>query len=362
MKAQQATCASERSEATPKWAILINDTLVPMPRQRVAATVVRHQAGIPADHALVRDHNSPDDPVIEDNATLDLAHGNVFYSAPACEVMPRPHCASEPKRAYFVDDRWELAGPVTQTGRSIRDLFGLGSDVELLRDLESPNDTPVGLDDPAIFGDGPVFRTRKDLATLKIFVNNQPFTAADGVRREMNGRQIAALVRMTPDNADIYRVEGSGQVQIGGDQTVKIESCQHFRVIKKCVTAGFEASRVERELARLREGGARVTLVANPDAVILHDLPGLDGIAVDVLVSVPSGYPGGMLDNAFLPKDSPLLNMLPGAVQHAITANGREWIQKSLHPHNAPGNQWDKNRHGFHTYYGEMLAWVSKRQ
>lgn len=348
--------------AAPKWAVLVNDTVVAMPRQRVVATVIRYQAGIPINHALVRDHNSPEDPFINDDATVDLAHGNVFYSVPACEVKPRPHCASEPKRAYFVDDRWELAGPVVQTGRSIRELFGLANDVELLRDLESPNDTPVGINDLAPFGAGPVFRTRKGSATLKVFVNNQPFTEADGVRWEMTGKQIAALVGMTPDDADIFRVEGSGQVPIAGGDTVKIENCQHFRVIKKCVIAGFESSRVERELARLREGGARVTLVADPAAVILHDLPALDGTLVDVLVSVPPGYPGGMLDNAFLPKGSPLLNTLLGAAQHTITADGREWVQKSLHPHNAPGNQWDKNRHGFHTYYGEILAWVSKRQ
>lgn len=349
-------------QAVPKWAVLVNDQIVSMPRQCVAATVIRHQAGISADHALVRDHNSPDDPLIDDAAVLDLADGNVFYSIPSCDVKPRPHCGSEPKRAYFVDDRWELAGPITQTGRSIRELFGLANEVELLRDLEAPNDAPVGLDDPATFGAGPVFRTRKDCGTLTIFVNNQLFSEANGVQHEMTGMQIAALVGMTPDNTDIFLVEGSGQAQIAADQVVKIRNRQHFRVIKKCVIAGFEGSRVERELERLREGGARVTFVASPAAVIFHELPAFDGTKVDVLVIVPPGYPGGMLDNACLHKDSPLLNILLGGVQHNITANGLEWIQKSLHPHNAPGNQWDKNRHGFHTYYGEMLAWVSKRQ
>jgi hypothetical protein len=166
-------------QAAPKWAALVNDKIVSMPRQHMAATVIRHQAGIPADHALVRDHNSPDDPIIEDNAKLDLAHGNVFYSVPGCEAKSRPRCASEPKRAYFVDDRWELAGPATQTGRSIRDLFSLSGDVELLRDLESPTDTPVGLDDPAIFGDGPVFITRVVCNTYEIIVNSRPKTVPE---------------------------------------------------------------------------------------------------------------------------------------------------------------------------------------
>ncbi|MBX3730693.1 MAG: multiubiquitin domain-containing protein, partial [Candidatus Sumerlaeia bacterium] len=156
-----------------KWAALVNDRVVSMPRQRVPVSVIRHQAGIPADHALVRDHDTPNDPVIEDTATLDLADGNVFYSIPACEAKPRPNCFGEPKCAFFVNDRWELAGPVAQTGRSIRELFGLRSDVELLRDLESPNDTPVGLDDPACFGSGPVFITRPICTTYEIIVNSR---------------------------------------------------------------------------------------------------------------------------------------------------------------------------------------------
>jgi hypothetical protein len=165
--------------AAPKWAALVNDRIVSMPRQRVAATVIRHQAGVPADHALVRDHKSPNDPVIADNATIDLAEGNVFYATPACDLKPRPHCASEPKRAYFVDDRWELAEAVAQTGRSIRELFGLGDDVELLRDFESPNDTPVGLDDAAIFSAGPVFITREVCTTYEIIVNSRPKTVPE---------------------------------------------------------------------------------------------------------------------------------------------------------------------------------------
>ena len=66
--------------ANPKWAALLNDIVVPAPQQRIPTTLLRSQAGIGDDLALVRDHNSPDDVVIQDDDTIDLAKGNVFYT------------------------------------------------------------------------------------------------------------------------------------------------------------------------------------------------------------------------------------------------------------------------------------------
>jgi hypothetical protein len=343
---------------------VVDDRFIPMPRSNVPVALIKSEAGI-RDLALVRDYGSPHDVILDDTATVDLADGNVFYSIPRCDLTERPSCDAPPKLAYFTNDAWEVSLNPRHTGRALRELFDLSTEVELLRDYESPHDIPIGLDDVANFSDGPVFRTRA--AQLHIFVNSLPFTEADGVKPKMTGREIAGLVHQDANQSDIKKLEGDSKHVIGPDEVVEIKNCDRFEVIRRNVTAGFEIARVERELALLRKGGARITIIAEPvPAVIYHDLAVHSGQPVattDVLVTIPSGYPGGRLDNACLPVGSPVMNILPGAVQHVVTAAlGRTWQQKSVHPHNAPGSQWDKNRHGFHTYYGEMLAWVNSRQ
>ncbi len=348
----------------PKWVAVVNDQLIPMPQRHVKASVIREQGGVSHDHVLVRDHNSPNDTVIPENAMVDLADGNVFYSEPACDVKSRPKCAEPPKLAYAVDDRWEIVIRPAQTGHTVRDLFGLPADVELLRDYESPSDQIVG-DDAANFGDGPVFRTRKRHDLLTIIVNKKPFTTADGVKPEMTGREIATLVFPDPNRTAVFKVEGNTDKPIGLDDKIKIVNCDEFKVIRHDVVAGFQATRVERELAVLRAGGAAVTLLSGPiAAVIYHDVPAREGLPVtktDVLVKLPGGYPGTFLDNAYLPAGSPLLGKVPGAVQGGENIGDQSWRLISIHPHHPNGTAWNKDRHGLHTYYDEILSWLNKR-
>jgi hypothetical protein len=47
----------------PKWAVLVDDEPIPMPRQVIKADVIKAQAEIPPGFALVRDYDSPDDTV-----------------------------------------------------------------------------------------------------------------------------------------------------------------------------------------------------------------------------------------------------------------------------------------------------------
>src|SRR5258708_6769473 len=101
----------------PKWALSVDDTLIPMPKQKVNAGVIRAQASIANDSVLVRDHNSPNDVIINDKDEVDLAEGNVFYTLNTCEVKPRPACTEPPKLAFFVDDRTEVTVRSSQTGR-----------------------------------------------------------------------------------------------------------------------------------------------------------------------------------------------------------------------------------------------------
>src|ERR1051326_2527015 len=95
---------SQHCSQPPKWAALVDDEVIPMPNQRVKASVIRTQASVPESHVLVRDHNSPNDVVIDDDAEVDLSAGNVFYTLPRCDAQPRHGCTEPAKLAFFVDD------------------------------------------------------------------------------------------------------------------------------------------------------------------------------------------------------------------------------------------------------------------
>lgn len=348
----------------PKHAAVINDRLVPMPGQMVPVGVLRHQGQVPAGHVLVRDHNCEYDPVIADDAMVDLSLGNVFYSVPRCEAPGEEACAEPAKLAFVVDDRWEVVVVPNQTGRSVRDLFNLNQELELLRDFEAPDDVVIEDATAVRFQDGAVFRTRKHEAKLAILVNRLRFTEKTGVKPEMTGREIARLVEPDPDQTKVQRLSPNPK-DIGLDETVKVECGDAFKVIRCNINAGFQNERITDELARLQERGAKVTFVPGPvPAVIYHDVPvgtGLPLAATDVLVKVPAGYPGGIIDNAFLPEGSPLLSCTRGGEQQVEAIGGRSWKQKSIHPYTGNGIPWDKNRHGFHTYYNEMVSWLDAR-
>jgi len=122
--------------------------------------------------------------------------------------------------------------------------------------------------------------------------------------------------------------------------------------------------RIKAELKLIEPAGS-VKIIENPQAVIYLALPSNLGIVntTDVLVRIPDGYPGAMLDYAFLPENSPLLAVLHGAPQDILEFDGRKWQQVSYHPHNGGGGPpWDPTVHGFHTYIDEILTWLSIRK
>jgi hypothetical protein len=357
-------CPPAAAGGSAKWAAVVDDVLVPMPRRRVSGQLLRDQAGVPAEFVLVRDHNSPDDVVVGDGGAVDLADGNVFYRLRACEVQPRGHCAAPPKLAFVVDDRAEIVIRPSQTGKALRELFAVPQAARLARDLEGPADENIGPDQEVRFEDGPVLFTRAVAAKLAITVNSREFTEHDGVKHQMTGREIAALVYPeNPENTRVWFVS-DGNREVGLDEAVSIRGCEVFEVVRKNVTGGYEASRVERELALLRAGGLRVTLLAVPvPAVVYHDLrASLAGASVvtDVLVAIPQTYPGQFIDYAYLPVGSPLIGRVPGSPQDPrINALGTVWQQISYHPHNGGGGPaWNPGLHGFHTYVGEILSWL----
>jgi len=72
---------------------------------------------------------------------------------------------------------------------------------------------------------------------LLIFVNRRKFERGDGVREEMTGAQIAALVNVPADNAVIKREPGN--IPIDVNETVRIKNGEHFLVTRKVVEGGY---------------------------------------------------------------------------------------------------------------------------
>jgi hypothetical protein len=75
---------------------------------------------------------------------------------------------------------------------------------------------------------------------LHIFVNRRKFDRGDGVREEMTGAQIAALVGVPPENA-VVREEEPHKREIGVNETVNIKNGEHFLVTRKVVEGGYVA-------------------------------------------------------------------------------------------------------------------------
>jgi hypothetical protein len=353
---------SQHCSQPPKWAAVVDDEVIPMPSQRVKASVVRAQSSVPKSHVLVRDHNSPNDVVVDDDAVVDLVEGNVFYTLPRCDAQPGTGCTEPAKLAFIVDDRAEVTPRSSQTGRTLRELFSLPLNSHLVRDDEGKTDQPIGLEDVAEFKNGPVFYSRAVDSALHITVNSRLFTEADGVKKVMKGYEIAELVyKQNPRETRVFEVSPQKR-EIGLDADVDIQCGEVFDVVRKKVDGGYESARVELELTKLRESGQAVTKVDNPAAVIYHALRTRPGYAVansDVMVAIPASYPGQMLDGAYLPVGSPLIGKVKGSPQGRINAAGRMWELISYHPHNGGGGAgWNPAIHGFHTYIGEILSWL----
>lgn len=163
-----------RCKSMPKWSALIQDVNTPAPQRLVKVSVLKSQARIGSDFVLVRDHNSPNDLVLDDNDEIDLADGNVFYTLARCDARPRGKCLAPPKFAYFLDDRADITTNPDQTGRTLRELFDLPSEASLVRDFESPEDILIEPGDEATFADGPVFVVRPVQTKFTVIVNGRP--------------------------------------------------------------------------------------------------------------------------------------------------------------------------------------------
>lgn len=217
----------------PKWAALVDDRVIPMPRRKVTTQTIKDQAGIGEAFVLVRDYQTRNDVVVADNSELDLAAGNVFRVIPRCEAAPSQARHEPPKLAFVVDDEWEVVLDPRQTGATLRRLFELPAEAELLRDYESPHDEPIADDEAADFTNGPVFRTERVGITVKVNRNPVTFHKRRVTGLEIKQTAIAQKVKITLDGV-LYKVKPDGSLgaAIGDSEKVTLTECEEFR----CVT------------------------------------------------------------------------------------------------------------------------------
>jgi len=76
---------------------------------------------------------------------------------------------------------------------------------------------------------------------LHIFVNRKKFDQAQGVRPQMTGGQIASLVGVPANNAEVQCESEPGKPEIGIDQEVPIKEGEHFLVTRQTVEGGCDA-------------------------------------------------------------------------------------------------------------------------
>jgi hypothetical protein len=83
--------------------------------------------------------------------------------------------------------------------------------------------------------------TQAQEAQLHIFVNRRKFERGDGVKEQMTGAEIAALVGVPAENAVVRRDSGPDKTEIGINQTIEIKNGEHFLVTRKTVEGGYVA-------------------------------------------------------------------------------------------------------------------------
>ena len=216
-----------------KWAAVVGDRLFPMPRRTLKARDILAQAGAP-ERTLVRDYNEPIDVAIPPDAEVDLAAGNVFrladeFDKTTCDIP----AGATPKFAFVADDTWEITLQPVQVVESLRGLFDIPDDADILRDFESPDDQVLPPGTKIHFADGPVFRIRIKSITVKVNVaHSVRFT-----KRHVTGLEVkqTAIAQGVPIDVGcvLYRMKPDGGLgpAIGDHDHIALKRCDEFRCV-----------------------------------------------------------------------------------------------------------------------------------
>jgi hypothetical protein len=129
------------------------------------------------------------------------------------------------------------------TGAQIAALVGMPADnTEVRIDSGTEKGKKIGIKEAVHIHDGEHFLCEPHGEKgLHIFVNRRKFEEGDGVRREMTGAQIAALVGVPADNA-VVRIDSGPDKgkQVDIKEVVHIHDREHFLVTRQVVEGGHE--------------------------------------------------------------------------------------------------------------------------
>jgi len=366
----------------PKWAALVNDRVIPLPRQIVTARTVKEQAGVGEEFLLVRDYQSKIDVFLADDADLDLQEGNVFRLIPRCDAPAESGACSEPaKFAFFVDDVFKVTITSEQTEDSLRRLFGLNPKVQLLRDLESPIDTPVAEHKPVRFSDGPVFITCFDIESHCGGGEEPPPAGAYVIRiddkryvvrsKSLIGREILNLAGKNPSEWLLNQKIRKQFVPISLDQVVDFTACgvERFTTLPNEQSEGRPSVRrqftlPEADTEALDAAGLAWEAVTDRGTnwVIIHGVPLPEGIVAreaSVAIRIPATYPPSALDMAYF---SPAVQRTDGKViantGSSVNIEGVAWQQWSRHYTST--NPWKSSQYNVFTHFLLCQSWLRR--
>ncbi|MGJ8637801.1 MAG: multiubiquitin domain-containing protein [Opitutaceae bacterium] len=223
--------------AEAKLVASINDIVILAPRELVSIQLLLEQAGLPDIAGLYRDHQSRNDPWFTINEEISLSEGSSFHTGEQpCRDSPQTSQAPA-KYVVTVNDHPEYTNRREQTGASLRRLFNLDDDAELLIDTMSPNDIVIADEDVVDLGHSNVLITRdRDCEPLQIniIVNARPKVAT---KRRLSYREIVELAFPNPNFAtQVYTVtyckgpRNKPEGSLSDGDTVKIVEGMEFNV------------------------------------------------------------------------------------------------------------------------------------
>lgn len=365
---------------SPRWAALVDDQIVPMPRHDVTGLLIREQAAVPADRMLVRDRQSPEDEYVADDESIDLRKGNVFRLVARCDVPPACAKTAPPKLAFFVDDCFEIVTNPDQTEASLRRLFNLPPKVDLLRDMESPNDHPLAEGEHFRFADGPVFVSCVVLEKHCCGEEGPPHAKryiirVDKVRvvidkPKIKGREILERAKFDPAKTLLNQRIGKRFVPVGLDDIVDLTACgvERFTTLPNEQGEGRPMMRdfllPEEHSEMLDAARLRWETVSNKGVkwLIIRGIPLPQAFVqepTDVACQIPDGYPTTSLDMAFF---SPAVRRKDGKsisrTEASAEIQGRSWQRWSRHY--TTENPWKPGEYNVMTHYLLCLAWLDR--
>lgn len=353
-----------------------------MPRQIIPALLIKEQAGIDPKSHIIRDLQSPNDSVIENDENVDLGAGNVFRSA---QHAPPSQAGCDPnapaKLAFILNDAFVFAVEPTQTEGALRRQFGLNPKVQLLRDLVGPNDKPIADDEKVHFKDGPVFVTVFDIE--EHCKDGDALSPCDGylirvddtkiVMRESHptGREILLRAGKDPKLTMLNQKIGKRFEPVPLDKKVDLTACgvERFTTLPNEQSEGrgsasrdFALPELDQEL--LEDSNLNWETVQEGESkwLIIHDIAVPQKFLqrpTSVAIQILPGYPSTPLDMAYFnPPVHRIDNKTIPCTEAVQIVRGLGWQRWSRHY--TPENPWKLGEYNTLTHYLLSQSWLDR--